>query len=170
MGDQSAGVISPPWSPQITRPSRLNSHAVLGGVKASATLCPFRLQPRNSEGFGIVTRLYQASLAKRAKGIAHGVRVKDLRIDPPHAAWYDLSAGDDGASEEETGVALADAEPPCGGLGREPRWLRRITGGQIESAAPLAHAHPGPVVSRSGPPAQPIELGRHCRITPAPRH
>ena len=67
--------------------------------------------------------LYHAPLAQRTKSFSHGLRIEDLGIDPPHATWYDLRAGDDAALEEQAGVALADAEPPCG-PGGEPSRLR----------------------------------------------
>jgi hypothetical protein len=56
---------------------------------------------------------------------------------------------------------------PCRGLCREPGWLRRITRGQIESTAQLAHPHPGPVVAGAGAPAEQIELDRDRIIVPA---
>src|SRR5262245_5733017 len=58
----------------------------------------------------------------------------------------------------------------CGAFRGEPRRLRGITGGQIESTAELAYARPGPVVARAGAPAEEIELHRNRVIVPAAGH
>jgi hypothetical protein len=78
----AAGIAAVKGAESIARPGDHGARRRQG----AGDIVPPQATPPEFGGSIVVTPLYQAPLAQRTKGFAHGLRVEDRRIDPPYAA------------------------------------------------------------------------------------